>query len=190
MPSFGKPNATGRSSGIYNGRLARLHGPPRGEPWTWLTQRMLASDSLRGLSINAWRVLTFLLHEHCAHAGQENGHLAAPYDQLVRWGVTRSECRRAIHELETAGLIRCVRGGRWAGTNQPSRFRLTFYSDRDHQPATNEWRTAKREEMAAAKKDAHEQARARKARLAKNGKLVRGAELPEDDNLNYEADEN
>ncbi|MDA1323847.1 MAG: hypothetical protein O3C34_03800, partial [Proteobacteria bacterium] len=34
--SFGKPNATGRSSGMLSGKARKMRSPPEGEPWVWI----------------------------------------------------------------------------------------------------------------------------------------------------------
>ena len=120
MPGFGKPNATGRSSGKRTGRAARAHRPPKDEPWVWLTRELVSSPAWRSRSINCARLIDFLMVEHKNHAGTENGNLMATYDQLVPWGLTRSEIRAAIDEAEFLGLVRFERGGRWAETNKPS----------------------------------------------------------------------
>ena len=153
MPRFGKPNATGRSSGKLTGRQGELRRPPDGESWAWLTRELVASPTWRLRSINCIRLIDFLLVEHMNHAARENGHLKAPYNQLVGWGLVRSEIRRAIEEAEFLGLIRYERGGRWAGTNQPSRFLLTFYADKEENPATNEWKGKTEEAIAVWKRD-------------------------------------
>lgn len=140
MPTYGKPDQKGRSSGKLTGRARKLRSPPKGEPWRWLTRELLESAAWRGLSINGRKLIDFLLIEDMAHAGTENGNLVAPYDQLEAYALTRSEIRFAIDEAEFVGLIRCSRGGRWAGTNRPSRYRLTFYCDRDGNDPTNEWK--------------------------------------------------
>ena len=75
------------------------------------------------------------------HAGTENGNLMATFDQLVAWGASRSCLADPITEAEFLGLIRADHGGRWAGTNEPSRYRLTWlYCLHDDTPATNEWK--------------------------------------------------
>lgn len=140
MSCFGKPDATGRSSGILTGRAGKLQRPPEGEPWAWLTRELLSSPAWKMRSINLIRLIDFLLIEHQNHAGTENGNLMATYDQLVAYGLTRSQIRPATEEGKFLGLIRFQRGGRWAGTNQPSIYRLTFYADKYGSPATNEWK--------------------------------------------------
>jgi hypothetical protein len=177
MSRFGKPDATGRSSGIRAGRQGKIHRPPKGEPWVWLTRELLRSDAWRNRGINCARLLDFLMIEHMNHAGTENGKLAATYDQLVVYGLTRSEIRSAIEEAETLGLLRFKRGGRWAGTNQPSRYRLTFLPSRDHLPPTNEWKQLAQENIEIWR---HERSATKAGRRAwrKRRKLVRLAALP------------
>ncbi len=166
MSRFGKPDATGRSSGKRTGRDKKLRSPPKGEPWCWLTRELLGSPAWRALSVNARKLMDFLLIEDMNHAGTENGNLCATYDQLEAYGLTRSEIRPAIEEAECLGLIRWQRGGRWAGTNRPSRFRLTFYADRDGNPATNEWK-GKTEEAIREWQQARSRPRHRNRRPAK-----------------------
>ena len=140
MPDFGKPNRTGRSSGKLSSREGRTQKPPPGEPWVWLTRELLTSDAWCSLRINSRRLIEFLLIEHMSHAGRCNSDLKVTYDQLQAFGLSRSEISAAIEEAEFLGLIRVNHGGRWQMTNQPSTFCLTFYSDKDGNPATNDWK--------------------------------------------------
>lgn len=133
---FGKPNATGRSSGKLAGRESKLRKPPKGEPWTWLTRELLFSPAWRAMSLDARRLIDFLLVEHCNHAGRENGQLIATHRQLIAIGILPSNVRRAIETCESLGLIRWQMGGR----NIPSRFRLTFYADAAGGDPTDEWK--------------------------------------------------
>lgn len=167
MPSFGKPDATGRSSGKRAGRTGKAHRPPKDQPWIWLTRELLASAAWRARSINTVRLIEFLLVEHMAHAGTENGNLKATYDQLVAFGLTRSAIRAATEEAEFLGLIRFKRGGRWVGTNQPSTYRLTFLPDRDSNPPTNEWKGKTERAISAWKQEQVQRLRARHSRRKK-----------------------
>ncbi len=101
------------------------------------------------------------------HAGTENGNLKATYDQLAAWGLTRSEICAAIDEAGFLGLVRFERGGRWAGTNQPSTYRLTFHADREGNPPTNDWKGKTAEAIAAWKQDRAQRNRTRRARRQK-----------------------
>lgn len=89
---------------------------------------LLESDAWRGMSVNCWRLVTRLMAEHMAHAGQMNGHLIVSYDQLVEWGIGRRLVAGAIREGEQRGLVRVRRGGkRNQVTDHLSRYTLTFY---------------------------------------------------------------
>ena len=140
MPSTGRPDATGRSSGKLTGRALKAQQPPHGKPWVWHTQELLASPAWKAQRINGRRLIDFLLIEHMAHAGLENGNLLAPYDQLVTFGLARRLIWETIDRAEFCGLIRVKHGGRWVGTNQPSTYRLTFLSDSDRHVPTDEWK--------------------------------------------------
>lgn len=140
MARFGKPDATGRSSGKLTGHAGKLQRPPKNMPWSWLTRELLDSPAWGAMSINCRRLIDFLLIEHMNHAGRQNGVLKATYEQLVAFGLTRSEIFSAITEAELFGLIEVEHGGRWNRTNQPSTFRLTFYADREGNPPTNRWK--------------------------------------------------
>lgn len=145
----GKPDATGRSSGVFTSRYKKINGPPKDEPWVWMTVELFASPAWKALSINGRRLVEFLIVEHGNQGGRENGNLHAPYDQLVPWGLSRRLIRKATMEAEFLGLLRVERGGRWAGTNVPSTYRLTFYADRDGNPPTNGWKGKTAEAIAA-----------------------------------------
>lgn len=167
MAHDGKPDATGRSSGKRTGRIAKLRMPPPKEPWVWLTRQLLTSPAWCAMSVNAHRLMTFLLVEHMNHAGRENGNLKATYNQLVEYGLTRRKITEAILELEALGLVRVEHGGRYNMTNRPSKFRLTFYCDATGNPTTNDWKTTSKE-MAA---EVHRRLKARpkhRVRAAKN----------------------
>ena len=119
----------------------KRNSPPADESWIWMTRRMIESDAFRALGINARRVLDFVILDHMAHAGTENGRLCAPYSQLVLFGVAKSEICSAITELETFGFIEVTKGQRLGGRQQASRYRLTWLSSADGEPATNRWRS-------------------------------------------------
>lgn len=147
MAQFGKPNATGRSSGIRTGKDGKWHRPPKGEPWVWHTRELLSSPAWRAQSVNTRRLIDFLEIEHMNHAGTENGKLKATHDQLRAFGLSANLIRDAIEEAAFLGLLRYDRGGRWALTNQPSIFRLTFLPDREGYAPTNDWKRRTEEEI-------------------------------------------
>lgn len=127
-PQYCKHDAKGRSS---NRRTAaarkheKMEGPfvqvPRG-----VTRHILAWR----LSVNAYRILMFLLEEHMSHAGTENGQLAAPYNQLEGLGIRRNSIRPALSELIEAGLIRRTDEGY---LRHLALYELTFLHTRDRE---------------------------------------------------------
>lgn len=148
MPTFGRPDATGRSSGKLAAQDRKLIGPPPGKPWTWLPRELLDSDAWRGMSYPCRRLIDFFMIEHCNHAGLENGKLQATYDQLSRRGISRKRIAGAIREAVDRGLVVVMQRGGLYGLNSQrttSRYRLTWIGTL-HPPctATNEWRRFKR----------------------------------------------
>ena len=137
-------------------------------------------------SINCRRFIDFLLIEYQNHAGTENGNLKATYDQLVEYGLTRSKIYSAVCEAGFLGLAKVMEpGGRWAWTNQPSTYRLTFYPDMNYAPATNEWKRKTAEAIREWKQDQAARKRAKKerrkkqiARATSRTTVVRLPELP------------
>lgn len=126
-----------------------VNSPP--EPFVWISAELLVSPAWRAKSINCMRLIEFLMREHMAHGGKENGNLAAPYDQLQAWGIGRRLIRPAIEEAEALRLIEVRRGGkRNAVEDHVSRYRLTFYPSHVRPPpgqglphwqaATDEWK--------------------------------------------------
>lgn len=154
MAAFGKPDATGRSSGRLSGRAGRMRRPPEGEPWAWMTRELLASPSMRAMSLTGRRLLDFLMIEHMNHAATENGALMATTDQLIAFGLSRRLVPTAIRELIFLGLVRVERGRLTrGGVKAPNLFRLTFYADKAFAPATNEWKGMTEEAIAVWKSD-------------------------------------
>jgi len=118
--------------------------PPEGEPWTWMTNTMYAAVTFRVLSISARRILDFLLFELGNHGGQENGNLAAPTAQLVRWGVTADDIPRGFAELIAAGFVdRTFAAPRVGASGEPSTYALTWLPTKDAagnpKPPSHRW---------------------------------------------------
>jgi hypothetical protein len=166
MPNFGKPDQTGRSSGRRTGRAAKAFRPPKGEPFVWLTRELMASPAWRYQSANTSRLISFLLIEHMNHAGTENGNLKATHHQLRSYGLSANSIRDAIEEADFLGLLRFERGGRWAGSNQPSHFKLTFQPDRDGNSPTNEWKLRTEEQIRRWQEDRKARRKGQKNRKA------------------------
>jgi hypothetical protein len=88
---------------------------------------MVASPAYQALSVVSRRFLDFLAFEHSVQGGQENGNLAAPYRQLVRFGLTRADIRKGRAETELLGFVVLTKLGlRQAGGGEPARYRLTW----------------------------------------------------------------
>ena len=155
MPRHGKPDATGRSAGRRVRRkkvshdLSKVGGPPEGKAWVWHTLELLTSPAWRSQSVNCRRLIDFLEIDHMHHSGLENGCLAATYNQLVEWGISRRLVHDVISEAEALGLIECQRGGRkkFAETHI-SKFRLTYLASKEsnergqkyYAAPTDEWK--------------------------------------------------
>jgi hypothetical protein len=141
---FGRPDATGRSSGKLAHRERNLLGPPPGGPWIWLTRDLLESAAWRGMSRHCFRFVTFLAIEHCNHAGRENGRLQATYDQLRAFGINRKRIAGTIREAVQRGLVAVERKGGLFGLEShrtTSLYRLTWIGVLNPScDATNEWR--------------------------------------------------
>ncbi len=137
---------TGRSA---SGKLKK-HKPKNSpkacgfEQFGWYPLDLMESEAFRALSPNSLRLLMRLVIEHVHHGGIENGLLVATHDQLRDYGLTASSIRESIDECVAYGLIRVKQGGRWAGTNRPNRYRLTWIGwiddDGFAQYPTNEWK--------------------------------------------------
>lgn len=136
--TFGRPDATGRSSGKHKPKTAQNLRPPTGSNWAWLTADLLASPAWRALSVTARRLVDALMLENCLHAGQENGNLVRPYDRLAADGLTRDTINIAIREVEALGLVAVKHGGRYNGRNTPNVYRITFLGTLEAAP-TDEW---------------------------------------------------
>lgn len=106
------------------------------EPFVMLPRSLVASDAWRSASINARRFIDFLLLEHMAHGGKENGRLKAPYRQLEQFGIGRRHVTPAISEAEALGLATCRRGG----MRVPTEYAVTWLPLHDNTPPTDQWR--------------------------------------------------
>jgi hypothetical protein len=101
-----------------------------------LPRELLASDAWRSLSINARRFVDFLMLEHLAHGGKENGNLKATARQLYTFGIGAHQLTAAIFEVEQAGLVDCHRGGMRVATI----YSLTWLPLHDGSPPSDRWR--------------------------------------------------
>lgn len=134
----GAPDATGRSSSRRVGRRGEGQGPPKGEPWVWLTAELMRSPAWRARSEFAVKLLEFLMVDHMAHAGYGNGALLATYDQLVAWGIPRKYIKATIDEVEDLGLVTVINRGR---LKEASTYELTWLPNPDRLKPINSWRS-------------------------------------------------
>lgn len=153
-------DATGRS-GKRTGRAAAKNRPPKGAAFIWHTHEMLTSEAWLAMGVNSRRVLERVEIEHMDHGGTENGRLIVTHKNFLDFGVNASEIHPAIQELVFLGFLRYVQGGRWGGSNRPSKYRITWLPDKSEASATNEWRGVTAEQIQVWKK---ERTKARKAR--------------------------
>ncbi|MGH6670447.1 MAG: hypothetical protein ACRECV_00545 [Xanthobacteraceae bacterium] len=147
MSDFGKPDATGRSSGKLMRPERKLLGPPPGG-FIWLSPPLVQSDAWRSMSGYCHRFISFLMAEHMSHAGRENGRLHATFAQLVAFGMSRRKIEATINEAVERGLVAIERrGGLYGveGQRTSSLFRLTWIGCvNPPRIATNEWKRYKR----------------------------------------------
>ena len=164
MADFGRPNATGRSSGKLTGKEGKARRPLRQMgAWTFLYKELLVSDAWTCMRPNTRRLIDFLLIEHCNHAGTENGNLMGTYTQLEDYGLSKNLITDAIDEAEFLGLILVERGGRWHITNRPNIFTLTWIPICDEFSPLNTWRPMTKEK--------HQKWRAQKSKIASLNKM-------------------
>jgi hypothetical protein len=108
------------------------------EQFVKLPRDLLESAAWRSMSINARRLIDYLLIEFMRHAGKQNGFLLAPRDQLEGFGIGRHFISAAVQEVEQLGLVDCCRGtGR-----RPNTYGLTWLPATDKSAPTNRWRLA------------------------------------------------
>lgn len=106
------------------------------EPFVMLPRSLLESEAWQSLSINGYRLLTFLMVQHMRHGGKKNGFLVAPRKQLISFGIGSHFISRAIEEAERVGILDCIRGTGRA----PNRYALTWLPLADGAAAGNRWR--------------------------------------------------
>jgi hypothetical protein len=107
----------------------------RDDAFVKLYRAVLRSDAWRSASINARRVIDFLMLEHMDHGGKGNGKLKAPHRQLEDFGIGARYIAGAVREAEELGLVDCHRGGMRVATT----YALTWLPLHDGKPAGNRW---------------------------------------------------
>jgi hypothetical protein len=106
------------------------------EPFVMLPRSLIQSDAWRSAGINTRRFMDFLLLEHMAHGGKENGKLKATDRQLQNFGIGTHYVTAAIKEAEKLGLVDCHRGGMRVATT----YTVTWLRLHDGTAASNRWR--------------------------------------------------
>lgn len=81
----------------------KAFGPPKGKSWTWVTRDVLSSAAWRSMAINTRRLVDFLMAEHMAQGGRDNGRLMVPRQQLEQRH-RRPPCQRRHRRGCCAGL--------------------------------------------------------------------------------------
>jgi hypothetical protein len=114
--------------------------PPSGEPFIWLTRRMMESPAWRAMSGNARQVVDRVLLELMAHGGHENGRLPVTYSDLEAYGVRRNSIRPAIAEAVALGWLEHLPGrpARGMGKGWAQTFRLMWLAD-ENGPPKSDW---------------------------------------------------
>ncbi len=116
------------------------------EQFVWLPLELVESEAWRALSVNGRRLIDRLVIERAHHSGQENGGLIVTHAQFEAYGLSRNSIRGAIEEAVAFGLLRVKQGGRYAESNQPNRYRLTWMGwwnrDGQRRDPTNDWKAA------------------------------------------------
>jgi len=138
-------DATGRSSTAHLRKFKPKNKPKECgfEQFCWMPLEMMEHEAFRALSFNSLRLLNRLLIEHVQQGGQENGRLVVTHENLRDYGLNGSSVREAIDECVAFGFIRVKAGGRWAGTNRPNRFQLTWlgwFDDDSARDPENTWK--------------------------------------------------
>lgn len=118
-------------------------------------RELLESWSWQKMSINCFRLISFLELCYLSCAGEDNGHLIATYKQIEQYGINKRFINKAIKEAEKRGLIKVALNeqvGKWGKFTY--NFRLTYlpysifehYQEGDRKcflPPTNEWKYLK-----------------------------------------------
>jgi hypothetical protein len=144
----------GRTTNVVAGkRFRKALSLPQGVGFSVPVPRdLLNSHAWLAMPDQSRRLIDALMAEHADHGGLENGNLKAPYDMLESRGMRRGNILRAILVAEALGIIDVVRGVRSYGSRKgPSIYRLTWLGTADGLTPTNEWKSIKTEEEAAAR---------------------------------------
>ena len=115
-------------------------------------RELIESESWKTMSINCFRLISFLELCFMNNAGEENGYYIATYNQLVSYGIRKHSIKKAIDEAYKRGLIRYTLSdavGKYGKFTYL--FRLTYLpqtvregNKRYYLPPSNEWKYCKK----------------------------------------------
>ena len=106
-----------------------------------LTHSLIGSPAYQRLNTPARKIFDFLVLEHLAHGGAENGNLAAPYRQLQIFGISSRDIPKAFLMLDTYGLVKRTNGAFVSlGRQNMARYRLTMVPDKFGNLPTDDWK--------------------------------------------------
>lgn len=112
-------------------------------PFFAYTLELMTSPAFHGLRIPARKIFDFIVIEHMRQGGAENGNLAAPYRQLVEFGISERDISKSINMLIAFGLIRRTdikdESQFTAGRRAMARYRLTMIPDKWGNLPSDEW---------------------------------------------------
>src|SRR5829696_3987549 len=136
-------NPRGRSTGEFASRKFReANRPPPGEPFVWLTKKMLESAAFRCLSGGAHKIIARIAIEHMGHGAGLNGALPVTHNDFFAFGIRRRSILDFLVEAIALGFVdRTQQGTRRFGDFEwaPALYRVTWLPTHNGQPATNEW---------------------------------------------------
>ncbi|KQT04091.1 hypothetical protein ASG50_17940 [Rhizobium sp. Leaf386] len=118
----------------------KYNGPPKDEPWLWLTRELINSEAFRALSGNAMKIVMRVGEEHMAHGGTDNGKLLVTHKQFAAYGIRLASVAEAIREAEFFGFLAVDRGMAYKGGHEPNLYRLTWLGCHNGFAPTNQWK--------------------------------------------------
>ena len=161
---------TGRSDKTIQTGAAKGWKPET--PFFPLTFNLMASPAFIGLNIPARKIFEFLLKEHMLHGGAENGNLAAPYRQLIDYGISGRDLPKAFKMLNAFGLVRRTDiepdNQFTAGRRRMARYKLTMIPDKFGNLPSDEWRNIFERDVLAFKEQEINEYQAKQKRKSNN----------------------
>lgn len=130
---------TGRSTGTLKFGKAKNWKPE--PPFFPLPYSLIVSPAYCALSSPARKIFDFLIIEHLANGGAENGNLAAPYRQLENFKISSRDIPKGLLMLEAFGLVKRTNDSFIiSGRNNMAVYRLTMIPDKWGNLPTDDWK--------------------------------------------------